>query len=72
MNTELDTSTHQVTDSGDHDLFAHYVDKTQATEAAVMGYKVVALCGKVWTPSRDPSKFPLCQVCKERYAEMEK
>lgn len=26
---------------------------------------VVALCGKVWVPGRDPRKFPLCPTCKE-------
>jgi hypothetical protein len=28
---------------------------------------VVALCGKVWVPGRDPNKFPVCPVCKEIY-----
>ena len=28
---------------------------------------VTALCGKVWTPGRDPEKFPVCPVCKEIY-----
>ena len=28
---------------------------------------VVALCGKVWVPGRDPKKFPVCPVCKEIY-----
>ena len=46
---------------GDHDLFAHYVDKVKATEAAIFGTPVVALCGKVWIPSRDPDKFPVCK-----------
>jgi hypothetical protein len=31
----------------------------------VMGTPVVALCGKVWVPSRDPEKFPVCPECKE-------
>jgi hypothetical protein len=28
---------------------------------------VIALCGKVWVPGRDPKKFPVCPVCKEIY-----
>jgi len=28
---------------------------------------VIALCGKVWTPGRDPKKFPVCPECKEVY-----
>ena len=54
-------------DHGDHERFAHYVDKSKATESMVTGTPVVALCGKVWVPSRDPSKFPVCPMCKELY-----
>jgi hypothetical protein len=25
------------------------------------------LCGKVWVPSRDPSRFPVCPECKDIY-----
>jgi hypothetical protein len=54
-------------DQGDHERFAHYVQKNKIVESAVMGSAVVALCGKVWTPSRDPQKFPVCPTCKEIY-----
>jgi len=67
---ETDTDTFMDTDSGDHDRFAHYVDKEAATEATVMGYPVVALCGKVWVPSRDPEKYPICQTCKELFLSL--
>ena len=30
-----------------------------------MGTPVVALCGKVWVPSRAPEKFPVCPECQE-------
>ncbi len=50
---------------GDHERFSHYVEKAKLTEAMVMGTPVVALCGKVWVPSRDPEKFPVCPQCKE-------
>ena len=53
------------TDEGDHERFSHYVDKNKLTEAMVMGTPVVALCGKVWVPSRAPEKFPVCPECKE-------
>ena len=53
------------TDDGDHEKFSHYVDKNKLTEAMVMGTPVVALCGKVWVPSRAPEKFPVCPECKE-------
>ena len=50
---------------GDHERFAHYVDKNKIVESAVTGTPVVALCGKVWVPSRDPQRYPVCPTCKE-------
>ncbi len=54
-------------DDGDQERFSHYVNKDKLTEAMVMGTPVVALCGKVWVPSRDPEKFPICPECKDIY-----
>ena len=54
-------------DEGDHDRFAHYVEKGRLTEALVNGTPVIALCGKVWVPSRDPERFPVCPECKRLY-----
>lgn len=68
--TVLDKETVFITDEGDHDLFAHYVDKTDATRAAIEGTPVMALCGKIWVPSRDPEKYPICPTCKEIYEEL--
>jgi len=53
------------TEDGDHERFSHYVPKDKLTEAMVMGTPVVALCGKVWVPSRDGTKYPVCPECKE-------
>lgn len=58
-------------DDGDHERLSHYVNKTQLTEALIMGTPCVALCGKVWTPSRSPEKFPVCPECKEIWEQME-
>jgi hypothetical protein len=55
------------TGDGDHERFAHYVRKEKIVESAVLGSPVVALCGKVWVPNRDPQKFPVCPECKEIY-----
>lgn len=54
-------------DSGDHDLFSHYAPKDEVMEALVNGTPIVALCGKVWVPHRDPSKYKVCPTCKELY-----
>ena len=56
--------------SGDHDRFAHYVDKDEITEALVNGWPVIALCGKIWVPSRDPDKYPVCPICDEIFKEI--
>ncbi|WP_030484886.1 DUF3039 domain-containing protein [Marmoricola aequoreus] len=53
------------THDGDHERFSHYVPKDKLMEAMVTGTPVVALCGKVWVPSRDPQKYPVCPACKE-------
>jgi hypothetical protein len=55
---------------GDHERFAHYVKKAKITESAVTGTPVIALCGKVWVPNRDPKKYPVCPECKEIYESM--
>lgn len=52
-------------DNGDHDRFAHYVDKDEITYGLVHGAPVVALCGKIWVPSRDPDKYPVCKTCED-------
>jgi hypothetical protein len=57
-------ATETQTEEGDHERFAHYVRKDRIVESAVTGRPVIALCGKVWVPGRDPSRFPVCPACK--------
>lgn len=59
-------------DEGDHERFSHYVEKNKIMQSALSGKAVIALCGKVWTPGRDPEKFPVCPTCKEIYDGMKK
>jgi hypothetical protein len=56
------------TDAGDHDRFAHYCRKEDVARAYVTGEAIVALCGKRWVPTRDPSRYPLCPSFAERKA----
>ena len=58
--------------SGDHERYSHYVNKNKIVESAVMGNAVEALCGKIWVPSRDPQKFPVCPSCQEIYESIKK
>lgn len=53
------------TEDGDHEKFSHYVPKDTLTEAMINGTPCIALCGKVWVPSRDPERYPVCPECKE-------
>lgn len=73
LNT-IETSTETITaptqpklDEGDHDRFSHYVigGGEALMRSAITGEPVVALCGKVWVPSRDPKKYPVCPECEE-------
>ncbi len=59
-------------EDGDHERFSHYVPKDKILESALSGKPVRALCGKKWTPSRDPEKFPVCPDCKKVYERMRK
>ena len=60
----------QQIEDGDHERFSHYVKKEKILESAMSGKPVIALCGKVWTPGRDPQKFPVCPTCKEIYEKL--
>ncbi|MDQ3538637.1 MAG: DUF3039 domain-containing protein [Actinomycetota bacterium] len=60
------------TTDGDHERFSHIVRAKDGkgasvlvTEAMVNGTPVEALCGKVWVPSRDPKRYPVCPTCRE-------
>lgn len=68
--TRPDTRPQTSHGDGDHERFAHYVQKDKIMESAVSGSPVIALCGKVWVPNRDPKKFPVCPECKEIYESM--
>jgi len=65
--TLLEERTEFRLEEGDHERFSHYADKDKIMEAMINGTPVRALCGKVWVPSRDPSRFPICPECKEIY-----
>lgn len=66
-----DTSTEpKLHEPGDHERFSHYVRKEKIVESAVLGTPVIALCGKVWIPGRDPKNFPVCPACKEIHSKL--
>lgn len=67
LEQEVETTPRTSHEDGDHERFAHYVRKEKILESALSGHPVIALCGKVWVPGRDPSRFPVCPACKEIY-----
>lgn len=64
---EEQEKTREWTDDGDHERHSHYAPADEVTRALVMGASVMALCGKIWVPHRDPNKYPICPTCKEIY-----
>ena len=70
QSTLIEERTDLRVDEGDHERFSHYADKDKIMEAMVNGTPVRALCGKVWVPSRDPQRFPICPECKEIYESL--
>ncbi len=68
--TVQDVRTKPTLDDGDHERFSHYVPKRKLADAIINGTPVKALCGKVWVPSRDPQRYPVCPTCKEIWERM--
>jgi hypothetical protein len=52
-------------DDDGNQIFTHYGKKGEVTEGYVMGTPVLALCGKVFIPYRDPLKYPVCKECED-------
>lgn len=43
---------------------AHVVGREDQMRGYVMGAAIRALCGVVFVPSRDPSRYPTCEECR--------
>ena len=68
MTTETQTGSPKLdVGEGDHEKLAHYVigGAEAILKAMVTGEPCTAFCGKVWVPSRDPEKYPVCPTCEE-------
>jgi hypothetical protein len=60
-----DVNTDTKNDDNDEEQFAHYAESASVTEGYIMGTPVIALCGKVFIPFRNPEKLRVCPSCKE-------
>jgi hypothetical protein len=72
LDTDTDTKAETRNSDGDHERLSHYAPKDKVTESYIMGTPVMALCGKVWVPSRDPKKYPICPECKKLLESLSK
>ncbi|GAB2672485.1 DUF3039 domain-containing protein [Gordonia jinhuaensis] len=67
-----DVRTDETTEDDTPDVF-HYVKKNKIAESAVMGTRVVALCGEVFPVTKSPKPgSPVCGKCKKIYERMKK
>jgi hypothetical protein len=71
---EVDTRSEGTDTTGnDTPRMFHYVRKNKIAESAVMGSRVVALCGETFPVTRAPKPgSPVCPECKEIYDSMPK
>ena len=53
------------TQEGDEEHFAHYAESASVTEGYVLGTPVMAICGKIFIPSRNPERLRVCPICKK-------
>ena len=70
--TPTQTVVEPTLDEGDHDRFSHFARKADIVESAVTGRRVVALCGKVWVPNRNPDRYPMCPTCRDIFEQKKK
>ena len=74
----VEPTTTDPTLDGDHERMTHIILEgykiptgdvlptgNSVVEGMINGTPVKALCGKVWTPGRDPKRYPLCPTCAE-------
>lgn len=61
------TTVDPTAEEGDHDRFTHIVPTNQLADSMINGIPIRALCGKMWVPSRDPDRYPVCKMCIDVY-----
>lgn len=55
----------------DPEMMSHFVKKEDIIRSATTGEPVYAVCGKKWTPKKNPENYPVCRTCQEIYAQMQ-
>ena len=49
---------------------AHVIRKDAVLPGYVDGVVVEALCGVLFVPTRDPKRYPVCEMCKEKLKQV--
>lgn len=70
LDEQTETKPNYTFEDGDEERFSHYVPKEKLLAAMIDGVPVKALCGKMWVPTRDPDRFPICPQCKDIFEKM--
>ncbi len=65
MSVDLQERLEESLTDSEEPKYAHYAESVSVTEGYVLGKPVVAICGQIFVPSRDPKKFPICPICKQ-------
>lgn len=65
MSAVLEDIDLQNLDEDEDEKLAHYAEAASVTEGYVLGTPVQALCGRIFVPSRNPERLPICPICKE-------
>jgi hypothetical protein len=65
MNTLLEIAPTDPELEEDEPRFAHIVRRDEQMVGYIEGVPIRALCGKVWVPTRDPERYPVCGLCRE-------
>ena len=64
-NAVLDYDLDEKIQENNEEYLAHYADAAEVTEGYIMGTPVIALCGKIFVPTKNPEKLRVCPVCKK-------
>lgn len=65
MGTVVDVDVENKISTDESKQFSHFAEAAKVTEGYVLGTPIEALCGKIFIPSRDPERFPVCPICKK-------
>lgn len=65
MTIETEEGVKEILVENGEPIYAHYAESVSVTEGYVLGRPVLAVCGELFVPSRDPQKFPVCPICKK-------